>query len=85
MLRRIEINAIYDKYIPRLQKDIELYNSDLQIDIPIDFDYKYVKGLSNEILLKLLKSKPANLHQLKQIEGVTPAAVIAITVALRKY
>jgi tRNA uridine 5-carboxymethylaminomethyl modification enzyme len=85
LLRRIEINAIYDKYIPRLQKDIELYNSDLQIDIPIDFDYKYVKGLSNEILLKLLKSKPANLHQLKQIEGVTPAAVIAITVALRKY
>lgn len=84
VLERLRIESLYHKYQSRLKKDIEMYNSESSVVIPEGVDYAAIKGLSSEIVAKLSTLRPANLSLLKGVEGVTPAAVVAILVALRK-
>src|SRR3954451_1091637 len=46
---RLEADAKYDVYLSRQKKDIERQRADESIEIPHDFDYHGVSGLSNEL------------------------------------
>ena len=82
--RQIEREAIYSNYIKRQQRDIEALARDESHEIPGDFNYRSLSGLSNELRLKLEKVRPSTLGQASRIEGMTPAALTLILGRLRQ-
>jgi tRNA uridine 5-carboxymethylaminomethyl modification enzyme len=51
--------------------------------IPPDFDFLCIHGLSNELKEKLSRTKPTSLGQVSRIDGMTPAAMSVLMVALK--
>ena len=52
--------------------------------IPDDFNYSTLVGLSNELRQKLEIARPETLGQAGRVEGVTPAALMLILAKLRQ-
>ena len=63
--------ALYVTYIERQGRDIEALARDLNIDIPVEFEYRGVSGLSSEMISKLSLARPRSLGAAKNIEGIT--------------
>ncbi len=84
LLWNIEIEVKYKGYIERTLNDIEKFKELENIKIPPNLDFRTVHGLSNEIKEKLTKFKPDNLGQAQRIPGVTPSAILALMVYLKK-
>lgn len=82
--RQIEIDARYAFYIDRQARDVEMLQRDEAQEIPLDFDYLSVTGLSQEIRTKLDVVRPGNLAQAARIEGITPAALTLLLAKLRQ-
>ena len=78
IVEQIEADAIYAGYLQRQQKDIEAYRRDERREIPGNFDYQSVSGLSNELREKLEAHRPATLWQASRIDGMTPTALTLI-------
>ena len=81
---QLEIQAKYHGYIERQQAEIEKHKKHESMDLSVDFDYKQVKGLSNEVAQKLNDHKPSTIGQASRISGVTPAAISLLLVYLKK-
>lgn len=81
---QIEIQAKYHGYIERQLNEIQRQMRYESVILPIDLDYKTVKGLSNEVREKLIQHKPLTLGQASRIPGVTPAAVSLLLVHVKK-
>jgi tRNA uridine 5-carboxymethylaminomethyl modification enzyme len=81
---QVLIQAKYAGYINRQQSEIERLQRNESTVLPIDLDYKKVRGLSNEVREKLEQVRPANLGQAGRISGVTPAAVSLLLVHLKR-
>ncbi|MEZ5733503.1 MAG: tRNA uridine-5-carboxymethylaminomethyl(34) synthesis enzyme MnmG [Paracoccaceae bacterium] len=77
-------DALYATYIDRQSVDVAAMRRDEGHEIPEDFDYKSLAGLSNELKEKLSRTRPTTLAQAGRIEGVTPPALTLILAALRK-
>ncbi|MDG2300101.1 MAG: tRNA uridine-5-carboxymethylaminomethyl(34) synthesis enzyme MnmG [Planktomarina sp.] len=75
--------ALYVTYIDRQRRDVEALAKDLGVEIPRNFNYNLVSGLSSEMISKLSLARPTSLGAAKNIEGVTPAALTAILLALK--
>lgn len=80
----IECDARYANYINRQSRDIEALKRDESYQIPENFDYIGLRGLSNEISTKLSTARPITLAQAGRIEGITPAALTLILAKLRQ-
>ncbi len=80
---QLEKDALYANYIARQERDVEMMKRDEAQDIPTDFDFQAVDGLSNELKAKLSAARPANLAQAGRIDGMTPAALTLILARLR--
>ncbi len=81
---QISIDAKYASYVDRQSADIAALKRDEGIEIPSEFDFEAVIGLSNEVRAKLRKHMPTTLAQASQIDGMTPAALMLILAHLRK-
>lgn len=81
---QIEIGVKYAGYIDRQQVEIGQMKKLEHTYLPEDFDYRQVSGLSNEIVQKLEKVRPATLAQASRISGVTPASVQLLMMILKK-
>ncbi|MEP1229474.1 MAG: tRNA uridine-5-carboxymethylaminomethyl(34) synthesis enzyme MnmG [Litorimonas sp.] len=84
MREYIEIEATYAGYLDRQARDIEAFKRYEGLRIPDRFDYNAIGGLSNEVKSKLLAARPATLGQASRIEGVTPGALMAVLVHLKR-
>ncbi|CUK13763.1 Glucose-inhibited division protein A [Ruegeria denitrificans] len=82
--RQVERDALYANYIARQQKDVEAMKRDESYEIPRDFDYSALEGLSSEMKQKLSQAKPINIAQAGRVEGVTPAALTLLLAKLRR-
>ena len=80
----IETNQRYSGYIKRQMDEIEKMKKNRNAHIPSNFDYTNVKGLSAEITQKLSKVEPKTLAQAWRIPGITPAAISALMVYLKR-
>ncbi|CAN2041147.1 tRNA uridine 5-carboxymethylaminomethyl modification enzyme MnmG [Candidatus Magnetomoraceae bacterium gMMP-15] len=80
---QVEIEIKYEGYIKKQLKEIEKFRNMESIKIPADFNYNTVYGLSNELKEKLSNIQPVSLGQASRIEGITPAALSAVMVALK--
>jgi tRNA uridine 5-carboxymethylaminomethyl modification enzyme len=81
--QQVEIDIKYEGYIARQQREIEKFHNLERMPIPFDFDFNRVHGLSNELKEKLSEVKPASLGQTSRIDGMTPAALSVLMVALK--
>ena len=80
---QVEIDIKYEGYIARQRREIEKFQNLERMPIPPDFDFNRVHGLSNELKEKLSEVKPASLGQTSRIDGMTPAALSVLMVALK--
>ena len=80
----IQSDVKYKGYMDRqkalVQRSLKLEETPL----PDDIDYRSVAGLSNEVVEKLCRIRPASLGQAGRISGVTPAAVDCLEIHLHK-
>ncbi len=81
--RQVEIEIKYEGYIRRQLGEIGKYRDLERIKIPEGFDFTSVHGLSNELRDKLSAVSPVSLGQASRIDGMTPAAISVVMVALR--
>ncbi|EJD6044595.1 tRNA uridine-5-carboxymethylaminomethyl(34) synthesis enzyme MnmG [Providencia rettgeri] len=81
---QVEIQVKYEGYISRQKEEIERQLRNENTILPIDLDYKQVKGLSNEVMAKLNDHKPTSIGQASRISGITPAAISILLVWLKK-
>ncbi|MCG6880485.1 MAG: tRNA uridine-5-carboxymethylaminomethyl(34) synthesis enzyme MnmG [Deltaproteobacteria bacterium] len=81
----VETQIKYDGYIERQKRQVEKLKHFESKKIPQGIDYETVHGLSNEVREKLGKIRPLSLGQAARISGVTPAAISAIQVHLKRW
>lgn len=81
---QIEIDARYAGYLDRQQADIAAFRRDEALQLPADLDYGRIGGLSTEVREKLTATRPTTLGQAARISGVTPAALTALLVHVRR-
>lgn len=81
----LKIEAGYSVYLARQESSIADIKRDEAKEIPSDFTFEGISGLSNEIVIKLNRFKPLNVAQAAAIEGMTPAALALILVHLKKH
>ncbi|MCB1488280.1 MAG: tRNA uridine-5-carboxymethylaminomethyl(34) synthesis enzyme MnmG [Bauldia sp.] len=81
---QIEIDAGYAMYLDRQDADIEAFRRDENVVIPDDLDFGSVAGLSNEMRERLTAAAPRTLGQAARVNGVTPAALVALLAQLKR-
>jgi tRNA uridine 5-carboxymethylaminomethyl modification enzyme len=84
LVPRLEADAKYAVYVDRQQEDVELFRRSEQLDVPANFDYAALSGLSNELRAKFTAARPTTLGQAGRIEGVTPAALALLAAHVRR-
>ncbi len=82
--QQVERDALYANYIARQKRDVEAMKRDESYEIPLDFDYFALDGLSSEMKQKLSNARPENVAQASRVEGVTPAALTLVLAKLRR-
>jgi len=81
----VEIMVKYEGYIERQLRQVERLKKLEAQFLPPEIDYYKVHGLSNEVKEKLSKVRPRSLGQASRIPGVTPAAIMALSVHLKTW
>ncbi len=82
--RQVEIEAAYEGYVQRQLEEVERMSGLESSRIPETIDYRAVEGLSSEATEKLTRVEPRTLGQASRISGITPAALTAIAIHLKK-
>ncbi|CCK81904.1 tRNA uridine-5-carboxymethylaminomethyl(34) synthesis enzyme MnmG [Desulfobacula toluolica] len=80
--QQVEIQIKYEGYIQRQLNEIKKYKDLEKIKVPKNFDYSKTHGLSNELREKLCRILPNSLGQASRIDGMTPAAISVLMVAI---
>ncbi len=83
--RQVETEIKYEGYIKRQLKEIEKFKDLEKMKIPQDFDFTIVHGLSNELKEKLSEVGPSSLGQASRIDGITPAAISVLMIAIKAF
>ena len=79
------VNEIkYSGYIEKQKREVASSKKNEATEIPSELNYSNIKGLSNEVIERLNKHKPATLGQASRLEGVTPAATSLIAINIKK-
>lgn len=81
--RQVETEIKYEGYIKRQLREIEKFKNMEKMKIPDNFDFSQVHGLSNELKEKLAAVMPSSLGQASRIDGITPAGLSVIMVAIK--
>jgi tRNA uridine 5-carboxymethylaminomethyl modification enzyme len=81
---QLEVQAKYQGYIERQQREIERHAKQESLKLPADLDYTNVTGLSTEARQRLTSTRPATLGHASRLEGMTPAAVSLLLIHLKK-
>ena len=81
--KQVEIEIKYEGYIKRQLKEIDKFKNQERMKIPEDFDFTRVHGLSNELKEKLSTVMPSSLGQASRIDGITPAGLSVIMIAIK--
>lgn len=81
--RRVDLSSIetefkYAGYLERQKAEVARSRRQEQHQIPKNFCYQDVAGLSREIIERLTETRPRTLGQALRVPGVTPAAVAVI-------
>ena len=81
---QVEIQVKYQGYLYHEEEEIKKREVNERTLLPLNFDYKQISALSNEVAQKLNEYKPETLGMASRISGVTPAAISILLVHLKK-
>ncbi len=84
VLEEVEIEVKYAGYIEKQKKEVEKFKKWEGLTLPEDLNYYEIPGLSNEVREKLTKYRPFSIGQVLRIPGITPSAISAIQIYLKK-
>lgn len=77
-------DAHYAPYLERQEAEIAEMRRNERVAIPADFDFASVGGLSTEMIERLHAARPDTLAAAGRIRGITPAALAAVLVHIRR-
>jgi tRNA uridine 5-carboxymethylaminomethyl modification enzyme len=80
----VETRIKYEGYIERQNRQVIRLKRMEDVRVPDGIDYETVYGLSTEVREKLSRVRPVSLGQASRISGMTPAALMAIQVHLKR-
>ena len=83
-LERLANECKYEGYIKKQLREIKRNEKNLKKLIPETINFEDIEGLSTEVKEKLSASRPKTIGDASRIEGITPAAISLITVAIAK-
>ena len=83
-LERLANECKYEGYIKKQLREIKRNEKNFKKLIPDTINFAEIQGLSTEVREKLLASRPKTIGDASRLEGVTPAAISLITVAIAK-
>ena len=78
-----EVEIKYEGYIDRQLKEIARLKELERMKIPASLNFAGIQGLSNELKCRLEEIRPATLGQAAHIEGMTPAGLNVIQLAIK--
>ncbi|MFO7785659.1 MAG: tRNA uridine-5-carboxymethylaminomethyl(34) synthesis enzyme MnmG [Desulfatiglandales bacterium] len=81
----VEVRVKYQGYIDRQERQVERLARIEEQPIPGSMDYAQVHSLSNEVREKLSLVRPVSLGQASRISGVTPAAIMALQIHIKRF
>jgi tRNA uridine 5-carboxymethylaminomethyl modification enzyme len=81
---QLEVQAKYQGYIERQQREIEKHARQESLRLPDDIDYSDIEGLSNEAKQRLETARPLTLGHASRLEGVTPSTVSLLLIHMKK-
>ena len=81
---QLETDCRYNVYLKRQQEDINAYQKENNIIIPLNLDLNKVQGLSNETKDILKNIKPNTIAQAAKLPGFTPTATLLLLRYLKK-
>ncbi len=81
---QVEIEAKYSGYLARQREEIARQQRNEHTEIPAQFAYDAVRGLSTEVQQKLERVRPQTVGQAQRIPGMTPAAISLLLVHLTR-
>ncbi len=82
--QQLEVQARYEGYIERQQREIDRHARQESLVLPGDIDYASVTGLSTEARQRLESARPVTLGHASRLEGVTPSTVSLLLIHLKK-
>lgn len=68
----------YAPYVERQANEVAAMRGESMVRLPRQFDFATVPGISNEMIERLSKSRPATIDEASRVRGITPAAVSAL-------
>ena len=84
LLAEVAEDARYAPYLARQDAEILQQRANEGIAVPLSLDFATVPGLSSEMIERLSAARPASLGAAARVRGVTPAALTAILLQLRR-
>lgn len=85
VIRQVEIELKYEGYFERQTREVEKFKALEKVPIPFGLEYSSIQGLSNELKQKLTEITPTSLGQASRIDGMTPAAISVLMIAIKLY
>lgn len=75
-------DSLYSGYIEKQKIAAERVNHHDTLRVPDGFEFRTIGGLSNEMIERLERARPQNFAQVRNISGLTPAAISSVLVHL---
>ena len=82
---RVVCDALYAVYLDRQKADVETYQRDQAMLLPLSLNLDEISGLSNELRCKLKAQRPETLAVASRMEGMTPAALTLLAIQARRH
>jgi len=80
----VEVRVKYEGFITRQEAEVARSEHLGRLEIPEDFCFRGLPGISNEIQEKLEEVRPLTLGQAGRVPGVTPGALTVLAIHLGK-
>src|SRR5439155_24552550 len=84
VIEHVETTIKYAGYVDRQRAAVERAAAEGAVPIPPDFDYQSIQALSIEVRQILSRLRPQTLADAARLSGVTPAAIAALRIYLKK-
>jgi tRNA uridine 5-carboxymethylaminomethyl modification enzyme len=81
---QIEAEALYAPHLRRQDAERRTLAREDSLAVPDNLDFTCVPGLSSEMQQRLNRARPTNLGSAGRVPGITPAAIAALAVHLRR-
>jgi tRNA uridine 5-carboxymethylaminomethyl modification enzyme len=85
LVERVATELQYAGYIVRQRAEVRRQERNESTRIPVDLQPSVIQGLRNEARDALARYRPATLGQAARVEGITPADLTLIALAIRRH